>query len=477
MTATAQVAVHATHTNKIVAGGSMTKISLAQVLEEGASRATIHLPPSPRTVEETGLDFLFLTELLCKILFLRGRISLADISAHVKLPIRVLEAILDFMRAEHLCELASRGDNSASTFFQLSDTGRLRAGDYLRRSQYAGPAPVNLDAYAAQVERQSIRDVRYTREIMAAGFDGIVIQDKVLDQLGAAMNSGRAIFIYGQPGSGKTYIAESLTRLLCDAVAIPYALAVDNEVIQIFDPHVHQLMPQEPAFTHQLERKQMLDTRWLACQRPMAMSGGELTLATLELDFDAGTRTYQAPPHVKANNGLFVVDDLGRQMVSPQDLMNRWIGPLDRHRDFLSLHTGYKFQIPFDVIVVFSSNQDPAGLTDEAFLRRLGYKIHIGPLNEDQYRAVFRQVCAEWSIPFSETALQHLLHQHHYKEQRPLLACYPRDLLGQVKDLALYESRAPELTAETLDWAWHNYFTPHQQGAATTPAALKDPGG
>ncbi|WP_025915672.1 ATP-binding protein [Herminiimonas sp. CN] len=438
----------------------MTTINLFEdAAGDDASRV---LPASPRTVEETGLDFLFLTELLCKIMFLRGRISLADISNHVKLPVSVLESVLDFMRAEHLCELASRGDNSASTFFQLSDTGRLRAGDYMRRCQYAGPAPVSLDAYSAQVQRQSIRNVRYTREIMAAGFDGFIIRSTVLDQLGAAMNSGRAMIIYGQPGTGKTFIAENLTRLMHDFVAIPYAITVDNEVIQMYDPHVHELMPHKAAAAN-LGRKHLVDARWLACKRPIAISGGELTLDTLDLDFDDGTRFYQAPPHVKANNGLFVIDDLGRQLVSPQDLMNRWIVPLDRRRDYLTLHTGYKFQIPFDVIVVFSSNIDPSELADEAFLRRLGYKIHIGALSEDQYRQVFRQVCDQFDIPFIEDALQHLLHEYHYKQGRPLLACYPRDLLGQVRDLALYESRPPALSAQMLDWAWNNYFTTNRQ--------------
>ncbi len=410
-----------------------------------------------------GTSFLFLSELLCKILFLRGRTSLADISSHIKLPVSVLESVFDFLRAEHLCELASRGDNSASTFFHLSDTGRVRAGDYLRRCQYAGPAPVSLDAYAAQVERQSIRRVFYTREMMAAGFEGFIIRTTVLDQLGAAMNSGRAIIIYGQPGSGKTFIAEHLTRLMHDFVAIPYAITVDNEIIQIFDPHVHQTMPQKDG-TPNLGRKNLTDARWQACKRPIAISGGELTLDTLDLDFDDGTRFYQAPPHVKANNGLYVVDDLGRQMVSPQDLMNRWIVPLDRRRDYLTLHTGYKFQIPFDVIVVFSSNIDPSQLTDEAFLRRLGYKIHIGPLSEEHYRQVFRDVCEELGIAFVEDALQHLLHEYHYKEGRPLLACYPRDLLGQLRDYARYESRPPVLSAQMLGWAWHNYFMPSRQG-------------
>jgi energy-coupling factor transporter ATP-binding protein EcfA2 len=423
-------------------------------------------------VEETGLDFLFLTELCCKIFFLRGRISLADLSSHIKLPVAVVESILDFMRAEHLCELVSRGDNSAATFFQLSDSGRARASDFLRRSQYAGPAPVNLAAYAAQIQHQSIRRLRCTREIMQAGFAGIVMQSKALDQLGAAMNSGRAIIIYGPPGSGKTYIAEHLAGLLSDTVAIPYAITVDKEVIQLYDPLVHQLVAQEAPEPDRLIRKASMDARWLMCKRPVVITGGELTLETLDLDFDDSTRYYQAAPHVKANNGVFVVDDLGRQKVSPQDLMNRWIIPLDRGRDYLTLHTGYKFQVPFDVIVVFSSNLDPATITDEAFLRRLGYKIYIGPLDQQQYREVFRQVCTEMAIPYSESALDYLITEHHQKEGRALLACYPRDLLGQIRDLATYESQPLRLDEATLDWAWNNYFTPDQQSSSKLAAGI-----
>jgi energy-coupling factor transporter ATP-binding protein EcfA2 len=436
--------------------------------------AITQLPPVPRTLDETGLTILFVAELLCKILFLRGRMTLADISAHLKLPMSVSEHVLDFMRSEHLCELLSHGNNSTNIHYQLSGAGRQRAGDYLRRSQYAGPAPVTLDTYVAQVERQSIRKVRYTRERISAGFGDLVIQEKTLTQLGAGLNSGRAMIIYGPAGSGKTYIAEHLAGLLSDEVAIPYSVVIDNEVIQLFDPHVHQPAPQEPTLVDALDRKHGFDARWQRCRRPMSIAGSELTLKALDLDFDYGTRIYQAPPHVKANNGVFVVDDLGRQMVSPQDLMNRWIVPLDRRRDYLTLHTGYKFQIPFDVVVVFSSNRDPAELTDEAFLRRLGYKIHIGALTEDQYSIVFRRVCNELSIPFSEAALKYLLQERHAKESRPLLACYPRDLLGQISDLACYENRQPVLTPEAIDWAWSNYFVPSHSAAADTAMTKPD---
>lgn len=418
----------------------------------------IHLPPAPRTVEETGLSILFLTEHLCKVLFLRGRMSLGDLALHVKLPITVTEHVLDFMRNEHLCEVLSRANSRDGVAYQLSGTGRVRASDFLQRCQYAGPVPVTLDDYVMHVRRQSIHKVRYTRERVAAGFSGLVIQESTLACIGAGMNSGRAMIIHGPAGSGKTYIAEHLARLLSDDVAVPYAIVVDNEVIQVFDPQIHRSEAQETGSADRLIRGRGADERWQRCRRPMVIAGSELTLKSLDLDFDHGTRMYLAPPHLKANNGVFVVDDLGRQLVSPQELMNRWIVPLDRRRDYLTLHTGYKFEIPFDVVVVFSSNMHPAELADEAFLRRLGYKIQIGALTEDQYRSVFCEACKALDIPFSEAAFHYLVHVRHTKENRPLLACYPRDLLGQIRDLSRYEDRSPELTPDALDWAWNNYF-------------------
>lgn len=432
--------------------------TLGKEKQVDTSNPKASLPAAPRTVEDTGLDFLFLVELLSKIMFLRGRMSLANLASHVKLPVSVLESLLAFMRNERVCELLSRGDGSASTFFQLTEIGRTRASEYLHRSQYGGPAPVSLNDYAAQIERQLLRNIRYTRESVAKGFSGYVLQDGVLDTLGAAMNSSRSIFMFGPAGSGKTYIAETLVKLLDDNIVIPHAILVDNEVIQLYDPLIHQLVEQDQPRENLFDRKSQIDMRWLLCKRPIAISGGELTLETLDLEFDRTTRYYQAPPHIKANNGLFIVDDLGHQTISPQELMNRWIVPLDRQRDYLSLHTGYKFQIPFDVKVIFSSNLTPEKLADDAFLRRLGYKIYIGALSEEKYRTIFLNYCEQLSVPYSEPAMQHLLHNCYYKEGKMLLASNPRDLLCQIRDFAIYENRPPSLTPETIDWAWHNFF-------------------
>ena len=415
------------------------------------------LPTSPLTVKETELDFLFLVELLCKTLFFHGQMRLVDLVSHTKLSLGVLEPLLTFMRAEHLCEVSGRNETEATIAFTLTDVGRSRAQTFLQKSHYAGPAPVSLQAYIDSVQRQSVANMKVTKELVAQGFEGFVLRQSTLDQFGAAMNSGRAIFVYGPPGGGKTYASEHLATLLTGHCAIPYAVLVDSEVIQLFDPLVHTPVSIGSS-SRALDRGPAHDARWVSCQRPVVLTGGELTLSMLDLDFDENTRFYQAPPQVKANNGLLIIDDLGRQLVAPQTLMNRWIVPLDRRVDYLALHTGTKFMVPFDVIVIFSSNIPPSQLADEAFLRRLGYKIYIGELHEDEYRAIFEQNCHRMGIPFTETGLRFVIDQLHGKHDKPLLACIPRDLLEQVRDFAFYRGVAPELTEEQLSWAWENYY-------------------
>jgi hypothetical protein len=413
--------------------------------------------PAPRTLEETGLSFFFILELIAKILFRSGQLKLSELSNRIHLPISVLEPVLAFMRNERLCEISHRSDTEASIIYNLTDLGRLRANDYLARCQYAGAAPVPLDAYIAQIRAQSLAGLPITRSMISKAFSGIVVKQSILDTFGAGMNSGRAMFVYGTAGVGKTYIAEHMAKALSGDVFIPHAIQVDNEIIQAYDPLIHKAAVPDTVVEFKLERARR-DERWVLCKRPVVLTGGELTLSMLDLDFDESSRYYTLPPQMKANNGLLIIDDLGRQLVKARDLMNRWIVPLDRHLDYLTLHNGKKFMVPFDVIVVFSTNLKPTDLADEAFLRRLGYKIHLTALDEDDYRAIFKQVCEEFGIPFSEESLHYLLHQHHYREGRPLLACVPRDILRQVLDVAKYQGKRPELTTEMLDWAWHNYY-------------------
>ncbi|MDO9051471.1 MAG: ATP-binding protein [Methylotenera sp.] len=421
------------------------------------------IPAHPRTIDETGLSFQFLVELLTKALFLRGQMRLMDLVSYSKLSVAVLEPLLAFMRTERMCEATRSSEAETAIAYNLTELGRLRAEDYLRKSQYVGPAPVSLPAYVKQVREQSVANMQVTREQLSKVFNGLVVKEGILKQFGAAMNSGRAIFVYGPAGSGKTFIAEHLAGLLSGDVAIPHAIVVDNEVIQVFDPLTHEpCVPVNGSGNETalgLDRRMTTDARWVACHRPVIKTGGELTLAMLDLDFDESARFYQAPPQVKANNGLLIIDDLGRQLAPAIDIMNRWIVPLDRHVDYLALHTGKKFMLPFDVIVVFSTNLPPSKLADEAFLRRLGYKIYVGPLSEDEYRQIAKQVCTELQIPFSEEGFNYLLHEHHYKSGKPLSACIPRDILEQLRDIARYEGKSAEMSRELLDWAWNNYFT------------------
>lgn len=418
-------------------------------------------PKAPRTVVEAGLDQQMLADLLAKLLVQRGRMRLAKVAAALKLPVSVAIEALEFMRERRLVAVVGHSGVGAEAEFELTDLGRGHAMEALARCRYVGPAPVALEAYNALIAENSIRHQPIDASTVRRAFDDIVVDRQIVDQMGSAMNSGRAILLYGPAGSGKTFLSEHLAGLLPGEIVVPYAITVGGEIIQIFDPLVHRPISSVP--TDGLIRSDR-DERWLRCKRPVVIAGGELTLPMLDLQFDPATRFYQAPPHVKANGGLFVVDDLGRQMVAPRDLMNRWIVPLDRNRDYLSLHTGFKFVVPFDLVVVFSTNLQPAELADEAFLRRFGYKVFLGAMDRASYRSIFIQTCDDLEVGFDDKGFDWLVDERHRAEGRELLACYPRDLIGRVRDFARYEGIAPCVTRDALDRAWNTYFcTPAQK--------------
>lgn len=418
-------------------------------------------PPAPGNVEAAGLSFSLLIDLGLKILFQGGQLRLWDFREKTKLPLSVVEALVGFMRAERLCEIQGGSVAEADMLHALTDLGRVRAQDALVKNRYIGPCPVSLEAYVAQVEKQSVAGSRNIgREEMRRAFDGVILPEGVIDQVGPAINSGRSIFIYGPSGSGKTYLAErlALAVALQGPVWVPYAFAVDSEIIQVFDPLVHRPVEAPAGEARNLDRRHSHDERWQRCVRPVVMAGGELTLASLDLEFDPVSRFYAAPPQVKANNGLLIIDDLGRQRVAVQDLLNRWIIPMDRRVDCLTLHNGKKFNIPFDVSQVFSTNLSPQELADEAFLRRFGYKLYLGAATEDRYRKLLQQACSRLGVPYTDEAFHFLAQSLHGRSGRPLYACYPNDLVNRVRDRAFYEGTLPQLSHETLEWAWLAYF-------------------
>jgi hypothetical protein len=416
------------------------------------------LPRAPQTIEDTGLPTGFLTELVAKTMCQLGLTKLTELSAHLCLGSAVVEAVCQFMRRESLLEVTRRGQNEADLQFDLTQAGRTRALDWLARNSYVGAAPVPLDAYALQVAAQSVTQQTVNAQQVHAAFADMVVPPRLLDLLGTAVNSGRPMLLYGPAGSGKTYLAQQLQRLMLGAVAIPHAIHVQGEVIRVFDTQCHRLVPADPTPRTALDNRTRPDARWLWCERPCVVSGGELTLQMLDLSFDSRAGYYEAPPHFKANNGLFIVDDLGRQVITPRELMNRWVVPMERRHDHLMLRGGAKFTIPFDMVLVFSSNLRPEQLEDAAFLRRLGHKIAIEPLAVDDYAKVFERACVSEGVPHNAEALHSLVHDYHRPHGRPLLACYPRDLLHLIASRARYLNQAAELSPALVDWAWHAYF-------------------
>lgn len=411
---------------------------------------------APRVLADTGLSRDMLCDLYARMLFRAGRSSLRDIAGTSRLPPSIADEVLTFMRGEQLVELARHRGLEIEAEYQLTTAGQHFAWEAFNRCQYIGPAPVTLTDYCTLVNQHSMQHVPVDADYVHRAFQGIVINPDVLDQVGAAMNSGRAILIYGPAGSGKTYLAEHLATLQPGGIPVPYAITVGGEIIQVYDPLIHEPLTAEDD--KQLVRSDR-DERWLWCHRPVVISGGELTLQMLDLQFDPATRYYQAPPHLKANGGIFVADDLGRQLVSPRDLMNRWIVPLDRRRDHLSLHTGFKFAVPFELAVIFSTNLKPDDIADEAFLRRFGYKVYMGPVDVASYRRIFQDVCHSLGVEFDAEGFDWLISDRHHTERRSLLACYPRDLVGRVSDFAAYHRTSARATPDALAKAWTTYFT------------------
>lgn len=414
------------------------------------------LAPRPTTLAQTGLSLTFLADLLGKHLATAGVLTTSQLIDRLALAGPIVDQILYFLRAEGRVEVRSRQGRDAELRYGLTEKGRLEAVDALNRGGYVGPAPVPLANYVALVGKQSVHRQMITRHAVREAFYGIVIGDDLLDRLGTAMNSRRAIFLYGHAGSGKTFAARRLAAALSGLVLVPHSIVVHETVIEIFDPLCHEQIAfvDAPAATM---LNQGFDQRYAACERPIVLTGGELTGDMLEIQCDNATRTYAAPIQLKANNGFLLIDDLGRQRIEPCVLFNRWIVPMDSHRDSLATARGHHFEVPFDLVLVFSTNLRPADIADEAFLRRLGYKIEFTPIKPGQYRQIWRSICAERSIAFDPGLVEYAIDELHRKSRTPLLPCHPRDLLGMALDRIAFLQQG-DLDQAAVRWAWDSYF-------------------
>jgi predicted ATPase with chaperone activity len=415
--------------------------------------------PLPQVVSELGLPEILVANLVLKHCFFSDIFTVADLAERLKLSAGVITQLLEYLKRERFLEIRAQdfrgGGPSALSLAHrhaLTETGKRRAGQLLEYDAYVGPAPVSLEDYWQQVGAQTIGLPGVTPAGIQQAFQDLVVSPAMLEQLGVAAVSGKPLFLYGPPGNGKTSIALRLGRVWDDAILVPYALLVAGNVIRVFDVITHKpVEPNSPG----VERG---DRRWVCCRRPAVVVGGELTLDMLELAYNPTLKYYEAPLQLKANNGMFIVDDFGRQQLSPQGLLNRWIIPLENRQDYLCLHTGQKFSIPFDQFIVFATNLEPGTLVDAAFLRRIRSKVKVDNITREQFVEIFQRSCEKYGFSYEPAALAYLLSTYYERDQRPMAACQPRDLLELILDYARFHQLAPSLTAENLDRACRNYF-------------------
>jgi hypothetical protein len=403
-------------------------------------------PPPPQTIEDLGIPEALVLDLMLRRLLLEGQCTLLGLTQRLKLSIEVIDGVFRHMRQQQLVEVKGMRGNDYQ--FVLAAAGRNLASERFQVSQYAGACPVSLKDYHAATSAQTAQ-LSINRKTLKEAYSDLVISDRMLDQIGPALIAQRSIFMYGPTGNGKTSLAERMLRVYDDSVLIPYAVEVDGQIINLYDPVVHHRLDlDDPS----------IDPRWVCCRRPCLVVGGELVPSMLELRLDESTGLYAAPLQMKANNGIFIIDDFGRQLISPRDLLNRWIVPLDRRVDYLTLRYGVKFQIPFETMVVFSTNLDPSDLADEAFLRRIQNKVLVETVDTAAFDEIFRRVMTSRNIPHDADAAEYLRGICLRSGRTELRACYPNDIVNIVESISLYERRDPVIDRTNLERAANLYF-------------------
>jgi hypothetical protein len=424
--------------------------------ERTAAGAPMPLAP-PMTIAETGLHPDTLAQLMLKTL-IAGESSGTQLAESMRLPYSVLDAMVQHGRIEKLIEVrGTSGAGSAGYRYALTDLGRDRAMQFLDINRYVGPAPVPLNQYNAYVRASMAARPWVDRDCLAKGFENLIVSPTMYQKLGPAVNSGKSLFLYGAPGNGKTVVAEGIGRALGTDMHTPHAIDVDGQTITMFDPVSH-VGTAAAGSAQSVVSTAVYDRRWVQIRRPVVVVGGELTLEMLDLTFNPIAKFYEAPIQMKANGGVFVVDDFGRQRIPPRDLLNRWIVPLESRVDYLTLHTGRKFEVPFNVFIIFATNLKPESLADEAFLRRIPYKIRAQNPTVDEYTKIFELNCRKRDLPFDGVMVEYLQRTYYQPRKLQMRACHPRDLIEQIVDMCRYQQREPLITRDLLDAACASYF-------------------
>ena len=425
-------------------------------------------PAAPTTLDETGLTLDLILQLVLKTLHFHGELDGTELARRLGLSFPVIEPAIDMLKAHQHCVIAGGGViGSASYRYRITDAGRTRAALFLESNQYVGVAPVPLDQFCRYMTALGkVWRPKATHAGVRSPLSHLVLNDRVLDQLGPAISAGHSLFIYGPPGNGKTMIAQSIRNMLTGEMVIPHAVEVEGSLIRVFDPVNHEAVASNDADTG-LAGGPREDRRWIRCRRPLVTVGGELTLDALDLYYSPQTGVYRAPVQAVANGGVLVIDDFGRQRCSPRELLNRWIVPLENRVDYLTLQSGQKFEIPLMVFMVFATNVKPADLVDEAFLRRIRYKVFADNPTPNEFERIFENYCREQEVPFDRSLVEYLVREFYRPRQLPLRGCHPRDLIDQALSLADYFDEPRRLTRELLEAACTSCFVDDHESAAT----------